>query len=59
MRRYGRGGSASVRVARDSARPIVVTMAGERFGMTPEEAQQLAVDLVAAIEEVRHHDGRA
>lgn len=59
MRRYGRGGSASVHVTRDYARPIVVTLVGDRYGLTPEEAQQLAVDLVAAIEEVGHHDGRA
>lgn len=54
MRRYGRGGSASVHVTRDYARPAVVTLVGDRYGLDIDEATQLAIDLAAAIEEVRH-----
>lgn len=54
MRRYGRGGSASVHVTRDYARPVVVTLVGDRYGLDIDEATQLAIDLAAAIEEVRH-----
>ncbi|WP_160318055.1 hypothetical protein [Gordonia jacobaea] len=54
MRRYGRGGSASVYVTRDYARPVVVTLVGDRYGLDIDEATQLAIDLAAAIEEVRH-----
>ena len=54
MRRYGRGGSASVYVTRDYARPVVLTLVGDRYGLDIDEATQLAIDLAAAIEEVRH-----
>lgn len=53
MRRYGRGGSASVHTTRDYARPVVVTLVGDRYGLTPEEATNLATDLVAALEELK------
>lgn len=57
MRRYGRGGSASVDVTRDYARPVVVTLVGDRYGLDIAEATQLATDLVAAIDELRRqHD---
>lgn len=57
MRRYGRGGSASVYVTRDYARPVVVTLVGDRYGLDIDEATQLATDLVAAIDELRRqHD---
>jgi len=58
VRRYGRGGSASVYVTRDYARPVVVTLVGDRYGLDIDEATQLATDLVAAIDELRRqqHD---
>lgn len=58
MRRYGRGGSASVHVTRDYARPVVVTLVGDRYGLDIDEATRLATDLVAAIDELRRqqHD---
>ena len=57
MRRYGRGGSASVYVTRDYARPVVVTLVGDRYGLDIDEATRLATDLVAAIDELRRqHD---
>lgn len=57
MRRYGRGGSASVHITRDYARPVVVTLVGDRYGLDIAEATQLATDLVAAIDELRRqHD---
>ena len=58
MRRYGRGGSASVNVTCDHARPVVVTLVGDRYGLDIDEAARLAIDLAAAIDELRRqqHD---
>jgi len=56
VKRYGRTGPATVIVTSspaDDSRPICLAIGPDRYGMTTEEAYELATVLAAALDELR------